>query len=85
MKIPIFDEWISKKNISMAPSYHEVALKVAKGNAEIAHLRLYNMTSFDILNDSKMEKRIMLTGKNFLIKIQLKPKFSLELTEKIDH
>lgn len=69
---------------SLLPSFDEIDFKVSKYNTEIANLKLYHIKSFDILSDTKIEKRIMLTSENYLIKIQLKPRFSIELTENMN-
>lgn len=69
---------------SMSPSYHEIYIKVEKDNLEIANLSLQNINTFNILSDNKLEKRIMLSGQSYLLKIQLKPKFSLQFKEEIE-
>lgn len=68
---------------TMTPSYNEVSFKVLKENFEIAIMNLQNISSFNVLSDNKAEKRIMLTGRNYKLKVQLKPRFKIEFTEDI--
>ncbi|RDC63639.1 hypothetical protein [Adhaeribacter pallidiroseus] len=69
---------------SILPSYSEISINVTIANFEIANLSLQNIRNFKILSDNKLEKRIMLSGENYLLKIQLKPKFSIQFKEEIE-
>ena len=69
---------------SMTPSYDEVSIKVSKEKFEIANLNLQRISSLSVLSDNKAEKRIMLTGRRYVLKVQLKPRFSIEFTEELE-
>jgi len=66
---------------SMTPSYDEVSIKVSKENFEIANLKLQHISCLNVLSDNKAEKRIMVTGRTYVLKVQFKPRFSIEFTE----
>ncbi|MFT2011511.1 hypothetical protein ACMA1I_22765 [Pontibacter sp. 13R65] len=69
---------------SMTPSYNEVSIKVSKENFEIANMNLQHISSLNVLSDNKEEKRIMLSSRKYVLKVQLKPRFSIEFTEDIE-
>ncbi|WP_299819940.1 hypothetical protein [uncultured Pontibacter sp.] len=68
---------------SMTPSYDEVSIKVSKENFEIANMNLQHISSLSVLSDNKEEKRIMLTGRNYVLKVQLKPRFNIQFAEEL--
>jgi len=70
---------------SITPYYNEVKINVSKENFEIASLSFQNIISFSILSDNRVEKRIMLTGENYALKVQLKPKYSIQFTQGIEN
>jgi len=69
---------------SMTPSYDEISIKVSKEKFEIANMNLQHISSLSVLSDNKAEKRIMLTGRNYVLKVQLKPRFSIQFTEELE-
>ncbi|GGF31903.1 hypothetical protein [Echinicola rosea] len=81
-------QYLNAKNqsftVKICPSYGEVKFFVKSNSIELSNIQLSSVSTLSILSDRKEEKRLMITSKNYTIKITLKPELQLELIEEKD-
>jgi hypothetical protein len=70
--------------ITLEPANNEFSITVIDSGNTLANLQLKPIDTFTILTDNRNEKKIMLIGESFGIKLKIQPQFQIDLESTIE-